>query len=211
MPFNVARDINEFLQLNLEPNSIDTIVDGFISDKSKIGQYNIGVSGRGAEISFSESDKKLVEEINSFVDLYFQGGDNTIKKEIAPTIRKNIDDYEYYFQIAEEFYKQREFNSALTTYQKVIEINPKHSWSYYKLGNIFREQNKDDQAVTAYRKTIEINPDFSWSYYHLATILEKQGKLEEAIASYQKAIELYPNFSICRYKLEKLLQQQIFK
>ncbi|NES89355.1 tetratricopeptide repeat protein [Okeania hirsuta] len=211
IPFNVARDINEFLQLNLEPNSIDTIVDGFISDKSKIGQYNIGVSGRGAEISFSESDKKLVEEINSFVDLYFQGGDNTIKKEIAPTIRKNIDDYEYYFQIAEEFYKQREFNSALTTYQKVIEINPKHSWSYYKLGNIFREQNKDDQAVTAYRKTIEINPDFSWSYYHLATILEKQGKLEEAIASYQKAIELYPNFSPYRYKLEKFLQHRIFK
>jgi hypothetical protein len=71
-PFNVAWDINEFLQLNLKPNSIDTIVDYFISDKSKIKQYNIGVSGRGAEISFSESDKELVEEMDSFVNLYLK-------------------------------------------------------------------------------------------------------------------------------------------
>ena len=115
------------------------------------------------------------------------------------------DDHEYYYQLAENFYTQRELDSAITAYQKVIEINPKHSWSYQKLANIFREQNKDDQAVTAYRQVIEINPNFAWSHYHLATILEKQGKLEEAIASYQTAIEIYPNCSTFHYKLENLL------
>lgn len=45
-PFNVAQDINEFIQLNLEPNSIYTIVDRFISDKSKIWEYNLSKSCR---------------------------------------------------------------------------------------------------------------------------------------------------------------------
>ena len=47
--------------------------------------------------------------------------------------------WEDYYQLAEKFYKQGELDSAITAYQKVIEINPKHSWSYHKLGNIFRE------------------------------------------------------------------------
>ena len=71
-PLNVALDIDKFIQLNLKPSSIRTIVDGFISDKSKIGEYNVGVSGRGAEISFTESDKKLVEEMDSFIYLYLK-------------------------------------------------------------------------------------------------------------------------------------------
>lgn len=116
------------------------------------------------------------------------------------------DSWKDYYQLAEEFAREKELSSAISAYQKVIEINPNHSWSYQKLGNIFREQNKDDRAVTAYRQAIEINPNFSWSHYHLATVLEKQGKFEEAKASYQKAIELYPNFSAFRYKLENLLK-----
>lgn len=206
-PLNVALDIDKFIQLNLKPSSIRTIVDGFISDKSKIGEYNVGVSGRGAEISFTESDKKLVEEMDSFIYLYLKRRENTIIKEMASSIRKNIDDHEYDFQIAEDLYQQRELDSAITAYKKVIEINPKHFLSYHKIANILREQNKYDQAVTTYRQAIEINPDFSWSHYHLATILEKQEKSEEAIAAYQRAIELYPNFSVYHYNLENLLKK----
>ncbi len=71
-PFQVASDINIFLQLNIDSESITTIVNRFINDKSRIGEYNVGVSGRGAEISFNKSERKLVKEIDSFIDLYLK-------------------------------------------------------------------------------------------------------------------------------------------
>jgi len=48
---------------------------------------------------------------------------------------------------------------ALEYYQKVIELNPKHTRAYHQMGISYQHLGKFEEALIAYKKEIETNPD----------------------------------------------------
>jgi len=91
--------------------------------------------------------------------------------------------------------EQKDWQGAVTAYQKSISLNPNFADAYYKLGVALRNQDKLEEAITAYQKAISLKPNFANAYTSLGATLRDQGKLEGAITAYQKAISLKPDFA----------------
>ena len=103
--------------------------------------------------------------------------------------------------------QQENFEGAITSYQKVIELAPKHSQAHMHLGTVLKQQGKIEEAIVVYQQAVKLKSQ-PHIYYVLGNAQHQQGKLEEAITSYRKALELKPQnpFNIYR-ALGKVLVQ----
>jgi len=57
------------------------------------------------------------------------------------------------------YFELNDFNNALQSMSKAIEINPKHQIAYFNSGIVSYSAGKIDQAKTFWQKAIEINPN----------------------------------------------------
>ena len=85
------------------------------------------------------------------------------------------------------------FIQAMMNYQKVLELNPKHTDALNNLGMILYEQGKFPEAVESYQKAVDIEPDFADAHYNLGNSLKKMGDLRKAVESYRASLAINPN------------------
>lgn len=65
---NVVRDMATYLQV---PNTnIEVIVERYLSGRKPIGEFNVGVEGRGHQELKLPNDHKTKKEMDSFIELY---------------------------------------------------------------------------------------------------------------------------------------------
>ncbi|MDJ0556593.1 MAG: tetratricopeptide repeat protein [Microcoleaceae cyanobacterium MO_207.B10] len=95
-----------------------------------------------------------------------------------------------YYELAEKFLEQQQWNEAVNAYNQAIKLNSDFTWSYYKLGQALNQLQRWDEAITAYNQAIKLNPNFPWSYYHLGNALTQLEKWEPAIQAYRSFIKL---------------------
>lgn len=82
--------------------------------------------------------------------------------------------YEAYFQIG--FMKQfsdKDLDSAMYFYEKVVDLEPKHVESYHNMGLIYEERKDLTNALFSYSKALKNNPEFELTKERVA-ILKKQ-------------------------------------
>ena len=80
--------------------------------------------------------------------------------------------------------------SAVTEYQKTLEINPNHVLAYSGLAILHVRKGELDTAITQYQRAIEINPKFVWGHYYLAIIYAMKGETVLSITSLRAAVRL---------------------
>lgn len=108
-------------------------------------------------------------------------------------------------------YEKKEYNNAISNYQKVTEKNPANSTAQYNLGNAFYKNNKTDEAVQAYENALSSSTskdDRSKTFYNKGVVLQNNKKLPECIEAYKSALKLNPQDEDARLNLQKALQQQ---
>ena len=119
----------------------------------------------------------------------------------SPEAEKNI-------RAGNEFYKQQQFDKAVASYGKAIEVDPDNSSAKFNLGNTLYKQNKRDDAVKAFGELAtntakaDLKPK---AYYNKGTVLSKQQKLEESIEAYKSTLRLTPDDKEARENLQKAL------
>lgn len=91
--------------------------------------------------------------------------------------------------------KTGEFQKAIKSYNKAIELSPKLSEAYYQRGMVYDVLRKDQRAMEDYNKAIELNPKSPHIYNNRGIKHNKLGQYHQAIKDYDKAIELDPNDS----------------
>jgi tetratricopeptide (TPR) repeat protein len=85
------------------------------------------------------------------------------------------------------------YEKALNSFRKVIEINSSYSPAYMALGDIYFQTRNEEKSVLSYRKVIELNPKSPDAYQRLALILAEQPKShDEAFKMATKSVELAP-------------------
>jgi tetratricopeptide (TPR) repeat protein len=101
--------------------------------------------------------------------------------------------------VAEE---QRQFEQAITHYQKALQIyedagdDYNAAMEYHQLGSVAEEQRQFEQAITHYQKALQIYEDAgddynaAMEYHYLGRVAEEQRQFEQAIAYYQKALKI---------------------
>ncbi len=100
--------------------------------------------------------------------------------------------------LAMEFWRAREYETAIAAAQAALRINPQHarSWSY--LGMSFKELERNTEALEAFQRALEIDPDdYPWTLNNHAELLILAGRYQDAVTIALKALEALPGDPWC--------------
>ncbi|MEL6439712.1 MAG: FkbM family methyltransferase [Cyanobacteria bacterium J06621_8] len=100
--------------------------------------------------------------------------------------------------------KHGDLPGSISSFQRIIEINPQYSpWIYSSIGDAFQQSGQYNKAIKAYYQAIELNADSpAWVYQCLGDILRQQQRWNEAIKAYQQATTLQPDNPALQRKLK---------
>jgi tetratricopeptide (TPR) repeat protein len=102
-----------------------------------------------------------------------------------------------FMTLGEAFFSKGQFDEALSSYQKALELDPKLYDAALFCGDVYMNKQDYAQAEVWYQKAIAINPNRETAYRYSATPLMKQKKTEEARDRYIEAYitEPYSKFA----------------
>lgn len=107
--------------------------------------------------------------------------------EFAMTNKELTDSY---FEIADIYLIEGEYEKALQTFRKIIEIDENLPGSYYGIAVYYDLKNELDLAKKYYELAISKDETYDRAYYYLAHILDRMGRKDEAMECLFKCIEL---------------------
>lgn len=87
-----------------------------------------------------------------------------------------------------EYAKRGQYDQAIASYQRAIEVDPTSPHAYHNLGHAYLEQGRLDKAEDYFRRAIEVDPTFHFSYPYLFNIYQQTGQTD-------KAAEIYARYS----------------
>lgn len=109
--------------------------------------------------------------------------------EFAMTNKELTDSY---FEIADIYLIEGEYEKALQTFRKIIEIDENLPGSYYGIAVYYDLKNDLDLAKKYYELAISKDETYDRAYYYLTHILDRMGRKDEAMECLFKCIELDP-------------------
>lgn len=97
------------------------------------------------------------------------------------------------------WYNKKEYNEAISDYNKAIEINPNYALAFYNRGFVWIFREEYDKAIEDYNKAIEIDPNDVSAYVIKGSIFRAMKEYDKAIENYNKAIEIDSNYANAYY------------
>jgi tetratricopeptide (TPR) repeat protein len=106
---------------------------------------------------------------------------------------------EAYASLGELAVYKGDLATAISAYQKAIELSPNYSMAYMWYGNLLQSSDKK-KALSMYEKALELDPLSPPVNVNLGWSLLQAGRADEAVARFRRAIEIEPG-SILGYRL----------
>jgi tetratricopeptide (TPR) repeat protein len=133
---------------------------------------------------------------------------------------------EAHYWLARVFYEEGRLNDSLSSWQKVLDIDPyypraqyfytkvensikygKEAYSHYEAGYNLYEQRLFEEAIYEYRQAVRYNSDFSSAYYWLGRIYYERGNYREAVSNWKEVLRLEPENKKAEYWLRQAEKQ----
>lgn len=108
-------------------------------------------------------------------------------------VQKDKKSEKAYYLLGEGYYKQEQYDLAMTNYKKSIKLNKNYEPAYMGLANCYLVYKDINKAEINYLKVIELNDKNAIAYNNLAIINAKNKKSKEAIEDLKKAVEINPD------------------
>jgi len=111
-------------------------------------------------------------------------------------------------QKGNEFYKQQQFEKAVTEYKKSLESEPGNNIAKFNLANSLHKLGKVDEAVMLFTEASTGTKEsdlISRAFYNKGVIFSSQKKLEESIDAYKEALRKNAGDNDARENLQKAL------
>jgi len=77
------------------------------------------------------------------------------------------------------------FDEAEEYYQKALQINPYHEYTYNNLGALFKENGQLDKAMQCYRKALQLNPHNAEIHFGYSLAFLLSGNFQEGFKEYE--------------------------
>jgi TolA-binding protein len=153
-----------------------------MQDKKAVDAYS-----HAADVARSPLDG--VHSFHKLGNAYLKIGNETraieaFQKGIVLGERKGITSRpvpDSYYQIADCYYKKKNFPKALDYYKKASQkyfTHPDTPWGLFQIASIYKNTRKYDKAIKTFNKLINEYPDDYWAR-------QAQWKLEDAIWEYE--------------------------
>lgn len=113
------------------------------------------------------------------------------KALFTDVLKKNPQVSFAYCNIAENHMSQKNYDSAIVSYSKAIEIDSLDSYAYFNRAFSFIENKNDEKAIEDFRTAIKMNNNNKFralSYTHIGDIYSKKGQDSIALTYYNLAL-----------------------
>ena len=97
-----------------------------------------------------------------------------------------------YYELGILYKENNNFNDALGSFKKAIELNPNNNMALFELGVIYEQQKNFDEAIKNYIESLRIKEN-SDAFQNLGVCYLKKGMYESAYINLTKAMLLNPN------------------
>jgi tetratricopeptide (TPR) repeat protein len=174
------------------------------------------ISRRGALTKFK--DWKQEDYFSTLEGALFAGKvcallEETGKAQIylEDVAKKNPNNIEVHSLLASIYDKQRNYQSAISAYKKVIELDPNRDDAHYGLGVVYFKMQRHNDAIGPLEKSIQLNIDNATAYFYIGKSYEELRDFSKAAEAYEKylkgnpedAWQAYYQLGICRKELEE--------
>lgn len=112
-----------------------------------------------------------------------------ISEEEAKNFRESI----VYAKQGEEYFREKQYDSAIAAFSKSINLNPNDFGAYNNRGIAYHIKRDFDKAIADYTKAIELNPTHFSGYNNRGAAYEDMKKYDLAVADFRKATEVDPS------------------
>jgi tetratricopeptide (TPR) repeat protein len=103
---------------------------------------------------------------------------------------------ESYFQKGLEQQKNGQFEAAIKSFQKAIELDPKFISAYHFLGFSYAHLEKYPDAIKLFLKTVELDPYFFLAHASLGGVYIRTKEYSAAARSLERALALIPGLPV---------------
>ena len=121
--------------------------------------------------------------------------------EVQRKLKENPNDKDALYHLADLYDRNAQYQEAINTYRKVLQIKPDSGYVYFKIGTAYDRLNQPSEAVAAFQSAIKYMPTYAVLYNNLGVAYGKLNKLNEEIGALKRAIQLRPKYSSARYNL----------
>ena len=116
-----------------------------------------------------------------------------------------IEELELLFEKGERYVKDRDWNKAEETYEKIVKIAPGNIKAQLYLGNIYFSQGKIEEAINQYKKIVEFSPTFNIGVHNnLGVAYLELKKVNLAREEFQKVLKVDPGNELAKRKLKEI-------
>jgi TonB family protein len=153
------------------------------------------------ELRLAGADDTLVAAIRDKSPVLKVSATPQPKIEASP---QKTPDFAFYQNRANANFVMGEYDTAISDYNKAIELNPKEPDVYFSRGLAHFNKSSYAPAIADFDKVIELDPKEAMAYFKRGNALEKTGNFEKALTDYQKTVELDPANEPAKAALQKL-------
>ncbi len=153
------------------------------------------------------STKNPFENIEKLFNLEKYDEILTLLTDEELELQKNT---ELYVLRGKTWNNKKEYDNAITDYNKALEINPTDSVLFVLRGNTLYNKEDYNSAIDDYKKAIEINPNYELAFYNMGAAWFAIKDYKEAIKCYSKAIEIdisYADAYISRGNIKRVFNE----
>lgn len=99
----------------------------------------------------------------------------------------------------DSFLTMRNYEKALSEYEKAVELSPKDALCYRAIGYLYVQQKKYPQSINYYLKALELEPDNDITLMNIGTSYAAQGLHDEAKKYFDRALTVNPDIAEAYY------------
>jgi len=176
---------------NLNPTAIDELVE------SNAYVYR----GTAKELDSFELQQKISTDVSDLISflsgyIYYKGGNYNkalpyFEKSLQTSWVSNmVNQRDVFMNIAIEYTRLKQWDKAIESYNRAIEIDPKYELAYINRGLAHANMNQFDLAKADYDFAIGIDQENAEAYKDRGNVKMNQGQYTDAIKDYNQAIDL---------------------
>jgi len=87
---------------------------------------------------------------------------------------------------------RKEYDKAISDYERSLEINPHYAQAYYNRGNVYYDTKEYQRAAADYDRAVALNVRYAKAYYNRGNIYFDIGAYDKAISDFTEALAIDP-------------------
>ncbi|NLA75389.1 MAG: tetratricopeptide repeat protein, partial [Deltaproteobacteria bacterium] len=127
------------------------------------------------------------------------------KALLLKAVKIDPDNAQGHFLLGRIYTQQKDYTSAVASYQTAVELDPQMHNAFFNMGYIYAVKKDYNKAQEMFTRVIALSPPFlDEALYNLAIVQRNMGSVQDSIKSLERAIAVNPENNTAKKLLETL-------